>query len=209
MPSSKGHEKGKGKGHDKGRGKGHSEQRDESMIDLTGIFQGLLEFFEVLPNGTRNQFVNALVAREIATVDEANLWIDKFLGIGEGMALIGAADFDVLMAKARDAGLERASNGARAIFDKLVQLVDFRIQELQGRLDSLRLLLAGIEVQIPLVAQGRIWIEANAPGSVELKAAVLAAIDTGATWLENDQHNLEHLIEQAEIRIEGMGGTPT
>ncbi len=179
------------------------------MIDVQGIFEGLIEFFEVAPNGSRNQFVNALVSHDIATADDANFWIDKFLEIGDGMGLIASADFDVLMAKRRDVGLAKATNGARAIYDKLVQLVDFQIQELQDKLDLARQGLVDVEAKIPLVAAGRTWIVANAPGSAAQKAAVLEALDSGASSMEATRVLLERLVTKLEEKIENLGGVPT
>ena len=179
------------------------------MIDLQGIFGKLLAFFETSPTGTRAEFEAGVVGSGVATAAEVALFVDHFLRIGDEMGLIGSADFDALMAKAATVGLAKARSGARAIYDRLTQLVDFRIAELQAQLDQVRALLAAVTVELPLIATGRAWIAINAPGGAALKAAVLHAIDLGAADLTANKAAFERLIARYEEQIRQLGGEPT
>jgi uncharacterized small protein (DUF1192 family) len=179
------------------------------MIDLQGIFERLLAFFEASPTGTRAEFEAGVVTAGAATAGEAALFVDRFLEVGDWMGLIAADDFDALMAKAAAVGLEKARNGARAIYDRLVLLVDFRIFELQERLDALRPMLARIAADLPLIATGRAWIAANAPGTAEMKAAVLLSIDLGVQNLQSSKASYADAIARLEAQITALGGTPT
>ena len=179
------------------------------MIDLQGIFGKLLQFFEASPIGTRAEFEAGVVAAGVATAGEVALFVDRFLSIGDGMGLIPTADFDALMAKAAAVGLAKARSGARAIYDRLLQLVDFRIADIRAKLDALRAALAAVTAELPLVATGRAWIAANAPGSAALKAAVLKALDLGTQAMTGSQASLTRLIAEYEERIRQLGGEPT
>jgi len=179
------------------------------MIDLQGIFDRLLQFFEASPAGTRAEFEAGVVGSGIATAAEVALFVDRFLAIGDGMGLIPTADFDALMVKAAAVGLAKARSGARAIYDRLLQLADFRIADLQTKLDDVRGLLAAVTAELPLVATGRAWIAINAPGGAALKAAVLHAIDLGAADLTANKAAFERLIARYEDQIRQLGGEPT
>jgi hypothetical protein len=176
------------------------------MINLQGIFARLLAFFETSPTGARAEFEAGVVAAEIATAGEAALFVDRFLEIGDWMGLLPSADFDSLMAKAAAVGLEKARNGALAIYDRLVLLVDFRLYEFQDRLDQYQALVTEIDVELPLIATGRAWIVANAPGTAALKAAVLKALDLGVAELTSRRAAVVAEIVRLEDQISRLGG---
>jgi len=179
------------------------------MIDLQGIFGKLLQFFEASPIGTRAEFEAGVVTAGVATAGEVALFVDRFLDVGDWMGLIPSDDFDALMAKAAAVGLAKARSGARAIYDRLVQLVDFRIADLQTKLDDVRGLLAAVTAELPLVATGRAWIATNALGGAALRAAVLKAVDLGYAEMVADKAGLTKLVAEYEARIVELGGTPT
>jgi hypothetical protein len=178
------------------------------VIDLQGIFESLIEFFEAAPNGTRSGFTTAVVNLGIASQAEVDLFLDRFLAIGEWMGYLADDDFAVMMAKRREIGLTKATNGARAIYDRLLDLVDFRLYELQDRLTSHRAALAAIAAKLPLIATARAWIAANAPGTAAMKAATLEALDLGVAKMTSDVEALGRLIAQIEDQIRQLGGEP-
>ena len=90
-------------------------------MNSKGICSELIQFFEQALTGTRSQFVGVLVAREIATADDANFWVDQFLRAGEEMGLIPSADFGVLMETVVSVGRQRAVDNARAIYEQLLK----------------------------------------------------------------------------------------
>jgi hypothetical protein len=178
------------------------------VIDLQGILQGLLQFFDQAPNGSRAQFVNAVDANGIATPAETDRFLDVFLAIAEEMALIDSADFDVMMARRRAVGIARATRSATTIYGELVRRAEFRIEELQSRLDILRQFLADLEAKLPLIATARVWIEANAPGSQAQKDATLEALDAGVQTMEATQLAVTRMIGEVEEQIRQLGGEP-
>ncbi len=179
------------------------------MIDLQGIFRGLLDFFEQAPTGTRTQFINALESRGIATAAAGELFVDYFLDIAADMALISDADFDVLMTRVQTVGLAKATSAGRAVFARLKDLAAYRVDRLQTRVDIFQALKDELETKLPLIATGRAWVEANAPGSAALKAAVLQAIDIGVLRLtavaEAAEEEIQRLEEQIQ-RLEKVAG---
>jgi len=175
-------------------------------MNLQGIFDGLLTFFEVAPNGTEAQFINALKANELATQEEAELFLLHFLDIGEDIGLLATADFAVMMAKRRDVGLERASNGARAIYDRLIELAAFRVALLQERLVLITALLEDYEAKLPMVATSRVWIENNSPASQAVTDATLEALDLGVLRFEALVAQLTRQVGYLTEQIEGLGG---
>ena len=179
------------------------------MIDLQGIFGKLLAFFGASPTGTRAEFEAGVVGAGIATAAEVALFADRFLAIGDDMGLIASANFDALMTKAAAVGLAKAGSGARAIYDRMLQLVDFRIADLQAKLDQVRAALVAVSAELPLIVTGRAWIAINAPGGAALKAAVLHAIDLGAADLTANKAAFERLIARYEDQIRQLGGEPT
>jgi hypothetical protein len=178
------------------------------MINLQGIFERLVAFFETSPAGTRTEFEAAVVASGVATAGEVALFVDRFLDVADWMGLIAADSWDALMTKAAAVGIAKARNGARAVYDWMLLLVDFRLFELQDRLDQLQAVVAQIDVELPLIATGRAWIVANAPGTDALKAAVLKALDLGTAELSSDRAGCLLLISQLEDQIRRLGGEP-
>jgi len=178
------------------------------MIDLQGIFGKLLGFFEASPTGTRAEFEAGVVVAGVATAGEVAVFVDRFLDIGDWMGLIPSDNFDALMAKAAAVGLAKARNGARAIYDRLVKLVDFRIYAFQDKLDQLRPLLSELTVTINRATTGRAWLVANGPAG-DVKTATLAAIDEGLVALTARKQTTAQVISELEAQIVALGGTPT
>lgn len=178
------------------------------MIDIQGIYGALIELFGTAPNATRAQFITAVEDRGIATPTETNRFLDKFLEIGAGMGLIASADFDVLTAKVREVGLDRATNGSRVIYDKLIAFVGFKIDELQDQLDAMRAALAETEDDLSRVDSIRTWINNNAPGSSETKTTALRTFDLGKDTLLSRQSIFTVKIVEWEDKIRELGGEP-
>jgi hypothetical protein len=153
-------------------------------MNLQGIFDGLLTFFEVAPNGTETQFINGLKANELATQEEAELFIFHFLAIGVDIGLLNSADFDVLMARRRDVGLGPATRGARIIFEEMKALAAFRVVLLQERLVVVQAVRADYEAKLPKVATARQWIVNNSPAAQDVTDACLEAVDFGTDQMQ-------------------------
>jgi hypothetical protein len=177
------------------------------MINIQGIFEGLIQFFTSAPSGRRNQFVDVAVSNGIDTAANINLWLDHFLQIGDEMGMFASADFDVMMTKRRDVGLERATNGARAIYDTLVELATFTVEQLQLQITALEAFVTEEETRVVNATFGRVWIEANAPGSAALKADTLRAVDFGLQMMGNAIEGANSAIAQLQERIIRLGGT--
>lgn len=104
------------------------------MINLQEIFNALLQFWVQAPGGTRQQFITALVDREIATEDEGNLYADNFLQSAVELTLLDVADWDVMMTRVAAVRIERAERAGRAIHSRLVNLPVFRVAWLQDKI---------------------------------------------------------------------------
>ena len=177
------------------------------MIDLQGIFDGLLQFFDKAQNGDREQFITAIVDREIATEGETNVFLNHFLALGVSLAMLNSADFDVLMAKRRAVGLDTAIRAARVIRGKLAEVVEFKIAQLQIGLDQANDYIVLRTTTLANVATARAWIDTNAPAV--LKADTLETLDAGTFKVRGQLAAAQRIAAEKTEEIIKLGGVPT
>ena len=148
------------------------------MIDLTGIYNGLLEQWDQFPSISRAQFTNGIESRGIATAAEADAYVESFAQAALDLALLDVADWDTLQARVAAVGLVRAISASRNIHERVLTFPAYRINLLEVEIAAID---ARVEIETRLQTngtQGRAWLVANGP-SGSLKDDTLTVIDRG------------------------------
>lgn len=173
-------------------------------MDLQGILEALILFFDLAPSGSRALFVSQVEARGIAVPDETNFFLTYFLATADGIGMIASADFDTMMAKRREVGLEKASNAARVIYTEMQTLIAVRIALLEARRNAVADQLTALAGDLALAEAGRDWIETQAPGSAAIKAATLLAMGFGLQQFEAGVAALTREIAAFDAQIAAL-----
>lgn len=176
------------------------------MIDLQGLYSGLILFFELAPTESRQQYINGIVQRGIATAEDAALFVDRFTELAAGMGYISTADFTVLMEKRVAVGLEKATKAAHAIFTELLALVEFRIKELTNQLALVTTLVADLEAKLALMPMIRNWLAQQDAGSVAALVAALQAHDTGVQCMQAHAAAFTRKAVEVQEQLDRLGG---
>jgi hypothetical protein len=135
------------------------------VIDLTGIYNALVEQWSQHPNITQQQFVNGVESREIATADQANLYVQHFTQTAVDLMMLDVADWDSLQARVQSVGIDTAARAGTNIHAAVVKLADFRIDALQGQLAEQDAAIAENEAVTVDAVSGREEIFVRFPAS--------------------------------------------
>jgi hypothetical protein len=149
------------------------------MVDLTGIYNALLEQWEKFPSISQNQFVNGVESRGIATASDANLYVVHFIQAAVDLALLNEpADWDSLQARVSGVGLERATRASLSIHQRVSDLAEHRIARLEVVIAAFDEAIAELDRLKPNAVLGRAQIESHFPAS-ELRDDTIAVLNRG------------------------------
>jgi hypothetical protein len=179
------------------------------VIDLTGIYNALIEQWDKFPNVSRSQFTNGVESRGIATAVEADAYVGHFILAARSLAVLDGDDWDALQTRVQALGLEVAVRAGRKIHAEVLEYVDYKVERLQLQLDGANGLISEADRKLTNGAIGRDWIDANAPGGPQLRADMLDLLDVGIAAETGKRTALLRIKAELEERITKLGGTPT
>ena len=171
------------------------------MTTLEQLAKDLLDFFTLLPTGTRQRFVDEVVALDHATAGQAGWFVDKMRVAMADVGLIDQADWDAMMAKARSVTPSQRLNAVRAVLSVMRQLPEVRRFEINQRLGLLGDYIADLERKGTSGTLGRAEILTRFPAGT-LRDDTVAVLDLGLVWVtgskDEAERNRDRLLEELE-----------
>jgi len=147
-------------------------------LDMRKLFEALMRFLEVRPDGTAKSFATKVVEKGLGTEENAQQFLVALGGVLLDAGFTDASTWEAMKTHLEAVGLERFKSVTRAVFSRTVSTPAFADLVIEQELAVLDVELSKLETKRGLLEQGIAWVKQNMPRS-QAKLAVLEALTSG------------------------------